>query len=119
MGRPRKAHTSDGEFGPHSDQILRNSVDGAKLRAYIERIENVNEQIAELTGDRREIFKEVKVAGYDTATVRAIVKRRAMDADKRHIMDELLEMYMAALGDFATTPLGAAGADKLRDEARA
>ncbi len=109
-GRPRKAATADGE-------ALRNSVDGAELRAYIDRIEKVSAEIADLTGDRREIYAEVKGAGYDTTTIRAIVKRRAMDADKRHTMDELLDMYMSALGDFATTPLGTAGADRIREAA--
>jgi uncharacterized protein (UPF0335 family) len=108
MGRPRKHATADGE-------ALRNSVDGDELKAYIERIENVNAEIADLNSDRREIFKEVKAAGYDAATVRAIIKRRAMDADKRHAMDDLMDQYMSALGDFASTPLGEAGA---RENAR-
>jgi uncharacterized protein (UPF0335 family) len=114
MGRPlgsRNKPKDDGNGEPR-----RNSdVNGVALQQYIERIENVNAEIADLTGDRREIFKEVKGAGYDTATVRAIVKRRAMDQDKRHTMDELLDMYMAALGDFASTPLGEAGADRIRE----
>lgn len=108
MGRPRKNATADGE-------ALRNSVDSGELRAYIERIENINEEIKDRTGDRREIYAEIKGAGYDTATVRAIVKRRGMDPDKRHTMDELLDMYSAALGDFANTPLGIAGADRVRE----
>ena len=107
MGRPRKHATADGE-------PLRNSVNYDELRAYIERIENVNAVLADLQGDRREIFKEVKGAGYDTATVRAIIKRRALDPEKRHNMDELLDFYMSALGDFATT-LGTAGADRIRE----
>jgi uncharacterized protein (UPF0335 family) len=110
MGRPKKAHTSDGEARP-------NSVDGGELRAYIERIENLNAEIADLTGDRREIFKEVKGAGYDTVTVRSIVKQRAMDADKRHAMEALMDEYLAALGDLADTPLGMAGADRVREAA--
>ncbi len=109
MGRPRKAATADGE-------ALR-SIDGVELRSYIERIEFLNAQIADVTSDRREIYAEVKAAGYDTATVRAIIKRRAMDVEKRHTMDELLDMYMSALGDFATTPLGTAGADRIREAA--
>jgi uncharacterized protein (UPF0335 family) len=73
----------------------------------------VNGKIAELNADRREIYAELKGAGYDLATVRTIIKRREMDADKRQTMDELLELYAAALGDFAGTPLGMAGAREL------
>lgn len=108
MGRQRKNATADGEE-------LRNSVDGAQLHAIIERIERVSAEIADLSGDRREIYAEIKAAGYDTATVRAIVKRRAMDDEKRIDMEELMEMYMSALGDFASTPLGQAGADRIRE----
>jgi uncharacterized protein (UPF0335 family) len=109
MGRPKKQHaTADGE-------ALRNDVSGDEVRAYIERIERVNEEIAELTSDRRAIFKEVKGARYDVATVRAIIKRRAMDADKRNIQDANLELYMSALGPFACTPLGAAAITRMTE----
>ena len=50
--------------------------------------------------------------------MRAIVKRRGMDPEKRATQDDLLNEYLSALGDFATTPLGEAGADRVRDEAR-
>ena len=110
MGRPRKNHTADGE-------ALRNSgdVDGAQLREYIERIETCNEAIADCQSVRRELYTELKSAGYDVATVRAIVKRRAMDWEKRLEAEKLLEMYLDALGDFASTPLGEAAADRLRE----
>ena len=110
MGRQKNA-TADGVE-------LRNSVDGAELSALIERIENVSVVIADLTGDRREIYAEIKAAGYDTATVRAIVKLRATDAAVRYEKATLLSTYMAALGDFASTELGVAGADRIRDEVR-
>lgn len=112
ISRQKKNSTADGE-------ALRNSVDGAELRKYINRVERVNEEIAERTSDRREIYAEVKSAGYDVATVRAIIKRRSMDQDKRHEMDELLEMYRSALGEFANSPLGMAGAERVREEAGA
>ncbi len=111
MGKPRKAATADGD-------PLRNSVDGAELRKLIERVENINEGIKSLAEDRKEIFKEIKSACYDTATVRAIIKRRAMDPDKRYTTEMLLALYMNALGEFASTELGQAGAERIRDEAR-
>jgi uncharacterized protein (UPF0335 family) len=111
MGRPKgsKNHTADGA-------ALRNSpAFGVDLRSYIERIEAVNAEIADLTSDRKEIYAEIKAAGYDAPTIRAIVKRRAADPEERHAKEMLLDMYLAALGDFASTPLGEAGADRLRE----
>ena len=88
MGRPRgsKNKLHNGEDVP----LRVNTVSGEELRALIERIEAVNANIGEWTLDRREIYKEVKEAGYDVATVRAIVKRRGMDPDKRATQDDLL-----------------------------
>ena len=118
MGRPRgirnRVKDGDGEFGTHSDKVLRNTADGTELRSYIERIEGMNAQIKEWADARKDIFKEFKSNGYDTKTLRAIIKRRAMDPNERDTADALLDMYMAALGDFASSPLGRAGADVLR-----
>ena len=116
-GRPRKNSTDDGQGVSYHDTILRNTISGDELHSYIERVENVNQQIADSQSDRRELYAEIKGAGYDTATVRAIVKERAMDADKRHAMEALMIEYMAALGDFAETPLGTAAADRIREAA--
>lgn len=118
MGRPagskNKSHDGNGEA-----PVLRNTCDGAELHSYIERVEEINKTIKEYSDDRREIFREFKAKGYDQKTLQTIIRRRAMDADKRDAADALLEMYSAALGDFASTPLGTAGADRLRDVASA
>ena len=116
MGRPRKIH--GGEYND-DEQTLRNTCDGAELRSFIERIEEVNANIKEYSDDRREIFKEFKQKGYDPKTLRAIIKRHAMDPEERDAADALLEMYQAALGDFADTPLGVAGAARVREDAAA
>jgi uncharacterized protein (UPF0335 family) len=106
----------DGGIGHNS--WLRDSVDASELRSYIERVEDMNEEIHSEQVVRAEIFIELKAAGYDVATVRAIIKRRAMDADKRETADALMDQYLTALGDFAGTPLGQAGADRVREEVR-
>jgi uncharacterized protein (UPF0335 family) len=115
MGRPlgsRNKPAGNGDEVP----LRVNTVSGAELRAYIERVEGINATIKDYTEDRKEIFKEIKDAGIDAATVRAIIKRRAMDPEKRVTMDELMDQYMSALGDFADTPLGVAGAERMREE---
>jgi hypothetical protein len=37
-----------------------------------------------------------------------------MNEEQRAAADALMDQYMAALGDFAGTPLGQAGADRMR-----
>jgi uncharacterized protein (UPF0335 family) len=114
MGRPRgsrnKVLDGDGEEMP-----LRNTVSGPELRNYIERIENINEEQKTLSVDRQQIFKELKQAGYDRDTVRGIVARRKLTAEQRETADALMDQYRSALGDFAGTPLGEAGADRMRE----
>jgi uncharacterized protein (UPF0335 family) len=107
----------DSGYGDDSGEPLRNTVSGKELRGFIERIEYVNEQQKEIQSDRSQILKELKTQGYDRDTVRAIVKRRKLTEEQREAADALLEQYLAALGDFATTALGEAGASRMRGEA--
>jgi uncharacterized protein (UPF0335 family) len=107
MGRPQKnADDSGGDVVP----LRVNSANGAELRAYIERIEYCNEQQKELSADRSQVYKEMKQAGYSRDEVREIVKRRKMTSTQRQDRAATLDMYLAALGDYADTPLGQAGA---------
>ena len=78
------------------------------LQSFIERVERLNEELANLSADRTEVFKEAKSAGFDPKIMREIVKIRAMDQAKRAEHQALLETYMDALGMLADLPLGQA-----------
>jgi hypothetical protein len=55
------------------------------------------------------VYAEAKARGYDTKTMRAIVRLRKMETQARQEAEALLETYKAALGmDYAETPLGSA-----------
>lgn len=41
---------------------------------------------------------EAKATGFDTKTIRKVIKLRKMDIEKRREEDELLELYKAAIG---------------------
>lgn len=85
-----------------------NSIAGERLKSFIERIERLEEEKAGLAEDIKDIYAEAKGTGFDTKTIRKIVKLRKMDAEKRREEEELLEIYMTALGMLADTPLGQA-----------
>lgn len=74
------------------------SVTAEQLRQFIERIERVEDEMAEIKEGRKEIYNEAKANGYDTKTIRTIVKLRRMDKDKRDEAEALLETYRSALG---------------------
>jgi uncharacterized protein (UPF0335 family) len=111
MGRPKGSRNRPNNGDGDNVVELRS---GKALRGYLERIEYINERKKELSCDLSEIFKELKAGGYDGATVRAIVRRRKLTEEQRETADALMDQYQSALGDFADTPLGEAGAASLR-----
>ena len=73
-------------------------VAGDRLRAFVERIERLEEEKRAMAEDIRDVYSEAKANGYDTKTMRAVVRLRRMEAHTRQEMDALLETYRAALG---------------------
>ena len=71
---------------------------GKRLRSLIERIERLEEEKSSIAVDIREVYGEAKAAGYDTKTMRQIVKLRKMDSGDRSEQEALLETYKYALG---------------------
>ena len=73
-------------------------VTAEQLKAYIERIERLEEEKAELAAHVREVFAEAKANGFDTKVMRQVLKLRKMDANDRAEQESLLELYLSALG---------------------
>jgi len=74
------------------------SVAADQLRAFVERIERVEEEIKGLNGDKRDIYAEAKGCGFDTKAIKKIVAIRRQDVAERQEEDAILETYMQALG---------------------
>lgn len=73
-------------------------VTGQRLKAFIERVERLEEEKAAFAEDIKDIFAEAKGVGFDTKTIRKVIKLRKMDKEKRHEEEELLELYKSAIG---------------------
>lgn len=69
-----------------------------QLRAFIERIERMEEEKAAIAADIKEIYAEAKGNGFDTKVIREIVRIRRQDANERMEHEAILELYMSALG---------------------
>jgi uncharacterized protein (UPF0335 family) len=78
---------------------MSNSVDAGHLRAFIERIERLEEDKRTIAGDIKEVYAEAKANGYDAKVMRKIVSLRRMDRDKRKEEEEMLDIYLNALGE--------------------
>lgn len=71
---------------------------GKRLKAFIERVERLEQEKSELADDVKDVYAEAKGVGFDTKTIRKLIRLRKMDAEKRREEDELLELYKTAIG---------------------
>jgi uncharacterized protein (UPF0335 family) len=74
------------------------NVAAEQLRLFIERIERLEEEKKGIADDIRDVYAEAKGQGYDSKTMRTIVRLRKMEKDARDEADALLETYRTALG---------------------
>jgi uncharacterized protein (UPF0335 family) len=71
------------------------------LKAFVERIEKLEEEKKAISDDIRDVYGEAKANGFDAKALRSVVKLRKMDADERKEQDAILETYLHALGMLA------------------
>ena len=72
-------------------------VAGNQLRAFVERIERVEEEIKTLNEDKKSIFDEAKGEGYDVKILKEVIRLRKQDRRERDEHDSLLEVYLHAI----------------------
>lgn len=73
-------------------------VSGNRLKSFIERVERLEEEKKVLAEDIREVYAEAKSVGFEPKIMRKIVSMRKANLEKRREEQELLDLYMAALG---------------------
>jgi uncharacterized protein (UPF0335 family) len=78
--------------------IATESVAADQLKAFIERIERLEEEKAGIAGDIREIYAEAKGNGFDTKAMRKIIALRKKEFSERQEEEAILDLYMQALG---------------------
>jgi uncharacterized protein (UPF0335 family) len=83
-----------------ADEITDSSqtVAAGQLRAFIERVERLEEEKQSLADDIKEVYAEMKGTGFDTKAVRTIVRLRKKDQAERQEEEAMLDLYKAALG---------------------
>jgi uncharacterized protein (UPF0335 family) len=70
---------------------------GDQLRAIVERIEHVEDEIKELTEAKKEIYLEAKGNGFDVKILREVIRLRKQDQKERDEQDSLLDAYLEAI----------------------
>ena len=69
-----------------------------QLKAFVERVERLEEEKKAIADDIRDVYAEAKGNGYDVKAMRAIVRMLKQDKDERMEYETVLETYMHALG---------------------
>ena len=69
-----------------------------QIKAFIERIERLEEEKASIAGDIKEVYAEAKGNGFDTKVLRKIVAIRKRDHNEMMEQQALLKLYLEALG---------------------
>ena len=68
-----------------------------RLRSFVDRIERLEEERAALSADIREIYSEAKGEGFDTKTLRQVVRLRKLDKADFQEREAMLDLYKRAL----------------------
>ncbi len=90
-----------GHNSPPPDDPPKQDVSGVardQLRAFIERIERLEEEKQTVADDIKDVYGELKGVGFDASIVREIIKLRKKDADEVAEREAVLDTYKQALG---------------------
>ena len=72
-------------------------IPGNRIRSFVERIEQIENEIKELNEAKKEVFSEAKGEGFDVKILKEIIKLRKQDQDERDEHESLLDLYMRAM----------------------
>ena len=70
-----------------------------KLKLYISKIENLEQEQDEIAEQKKEVYADAKALGFDTKALRKVIARRKKDARKVQEEENMLDLYLMALGD--------------------
>jgi uncharacterized protein (UPF0335 family) len=80
------------------EDISSGEISGNRLKSFIERVERLEEEKKALGEDIRDVYSEAKATGFEPKIMRKIVSLRKTNLEKRREEQELLDLYMSAIG---------------------
>lgn len=76
---------------------MTNAIAGNRLQSFVDRIERLEEEKANLAADIREVKAEAKGEGFDAKVLNEVLRRRKKSKAEVEEMDNLVEIYEHAL----------------------
>lgn len=77
---------------------MTNPVTAAELRQFVEQIEQLDAEKADIAAQRSGVLQDAKGRGYSATIIREIVKLRRMKPDDLAEREAVLDLYRSALG---------------------
>ena len=74
-------------------------IPGGRIRSFVERIEQIENEIKDLNEAKKDVLSEAKGEGFDVKILKEIIKLRKQDQDERDEHDSLLDVYMRAMDE--------------------
>src|SRR6202167_4711742 len=72
-------------------------IPGDRILSFIERIEQIEEELKALNEGKKEVFSEAKGEGFDVKVLKEILRLRKQDQDERDEQESLLDLYLRAM----------------------
>ena len=73
------------------------TIEGKKVMGFINELEKLDKKKDQVLQDIREIYADAKAVGFNGKIIRAIIKERKMEPEKRKEQAELMAVYKAAI----------------------
>lgn len=77
---------------------MRENTAQSQLRSIVERVERLDEEIAGLNGDKKDIFAEAKANGFDVKALKAVLSIRRKEPSERSEHNAMVSLYLSTLG---------------------
>src|SRR4028118_102307 len=77
---------------------------GDRIRSFVERIEQIEAELKELTEAKKEIFSEAKGEGFDVKVLKEILKLRKQDQDERDEYETRAAVHVRAMDEAESAP---------------
>lgn len=97
MAKKKHTNTADGSDGSNGGPDV-HGVARDQLRAFVERIERLEEEKKTIADDIKDVYGEAKGMGFDSKILRKVVMLRKKDEQERMEEDLVLDTYLHALG---------------------
>lgn len=78
--------------------MTQHSIARSQLRAFVERIERLEEEKKSIADDIKDVYGEAKSMGFDTKILKMVISLRKKDEQERTEQEMILDTYLQALG---------------------